>query len=152
MVTHQRVACSWNTRPDMAGSPHLPEDRAPSPPSPNIETAFTLSFFKLQFEVYCNHLIVWSYYRFIKKSNCDDVYYENEGAYICAFAFKIFSLPVPTSPDTQTFWQVPDPTLPKVKNPYPSGPCEKTQWCLMKKYYHRITSKIWPFCQSILVS
>ena len=56
MVTHQRVACSWNTRPDMAGSSQLPEDRASSPPSPNIETAFTLSslcFYrgKLQFEV-----------------------------------------------------------------------------------------------------
>ena len=52
MVTHQRVACSWNTRPNMV----VPEDRASSPPSPNIETAFTLSslcFYrgKLQFEV-----------------------------------------------------------------------------------------------------
>ena len=43
MVTHQGVARSWHTRPDMDGSPHLPKDRAPSPPSPNIETAFTLS-------------------------------------------------------------------------------------------------------------
>ena len=56
----------------MAGSPHLFEDRVPSPPSPNIETTFTLSSLsfhrgKLQFEVYCNHLIVWSYSGFIKK-------------------------------------------------------------------------------------
>ena len=49
MVTHQGVARSWHTCAVMAGSPHLPEDRAPSPPSPNnisisnIETAFTLS-------------------------------------------------------------------------------------------------------------
>ena len=56
MVTHQGVARGWHTCADMAGSPHLPEDRASSPPSPNIETAFTLSslcFYrgKLQFEV-----------------------------------------------------------------------------------------------------
>ena len=38
------------------------------------------------------------------------------------FAFKIFSLPVPTRPGTQTFWQVPDPSRPEVKNPYPSDP------------------------------
>ena len=38
------------------------------------------------------------------------------------FAFKIFSLPVPTRPGTRTFWQVPDPSRPEVKNPYPSDP------------------------------
>ena len=38
------------------------------------------------------------------------------------FAFKIFSLPVWTRPFTQTFWQIPDPSRPEVKNPYPSGP------------------------------
>ena len=38
------------------------------------------------------------------------------------FAFKIFSLPVPTRPGTRTFWQVPDPSNPEVKNPYPSDP------------------------------
>ena len=60
MVTHQGVARSWHTRADMAGSHHLPEDRAPSPPSPNIiETAFTLSSIsfhrgKLQFKVQMN--------------------------------------------------------------------------------------------------
>ena len=32
------------------------------------------------------------------------------------FAFKIFSLPVPTRPSTRTFWQVPDPSRPEVKN------------------------------------
>ena len=63
MVAHQGAARSWHTRAKMAGSPHLSEDRAPSPPSPKIETTFTLSYFnfhrgKLQFEVYCNHLIV----------------------------------------------------------------------------------------------
>ena len=36
------------------------------------------------------------------------------------FAFKIFSLPVPTRPGTRTFLQVPDPSRPEVKNPYPS--------------------------------
>ena len=63
MVAHQRAACSWHTRAELAGSPRLPEDRAPSPTSPNNETTFTLSSLsfhtgKLQFEVYCNHLIV----------------------------------------------------------------------------------------------
>ena len=38
------------------------------------------------------------------------------------FAFKIFSLPVPTRPGTWTFWQVPDPSRPEVKTPYPSDP------------------------------
>ena len=63
VIAHQGAACSWHTRAEMAGSPHLFEDRVPSPPSPNIETTFTLSSLsfhrgKLQFEVYCNHLIV----------------------------------------------------------------------------------------------
>ena len=63
MVAHQGAARSWHTRAKMAGSPHLSKDRAPSPPSPKIETTYTLSSFsfhrgKLQFEVYCNHLIV----------------------------------------------------------------------------------------------
>ena len=56
MVTHQGVARGWHTLADMAGSPHLPEDRAPSPHSPNIDTASTLSSLsfhrgKLQFKV-----------------------------------------------------------------------------------------------------
>ena len=38
------------------------------------------------------------------------------------FAFKIFSLPIPTRPGTRTFLQVPDPSRPEVKNPYPSDP------------------------------
>ena len=38
------------------------------------------------------------------------------------FAFKIVSLPVLTRPDTRTFLQLPDPSRPKVKNPYPSDP------------------------------
>ena len=37
-------------------------------------------------------------------------------------AFKIFLLPVPTRPGTRTFLQVPDPSRPEVKNPYPSDP------------------------------
>ena len=41
------------------------------------------------------------------------------------FAFKIFSLPVPTRPGTRTFWQVPDPSRPEVKNPYPSDPAKE---------------------------
>ena len=43
------------------------------------------------------------------------------------FAFKIFSLPVPTRPGTRTFWQVPDPSRPEVKNPYPSDPVHNTE-------------------------
>ena len=42
------------------------------------------------------------------------------------FAFKIFSIPVPTHPGTRTFWQVPDPSRPEVKNPYPSDPAQET--------------------------
>ena len=41
------------------------------------------------------------------------------------FAFKIFSLPVPTRPGTRTFWQVPDPSRPEIKNPYPSDPARQ---------------------------
>ena len=44
------------------------------------------------------------------------------------FAFKIFSLPVPTRPNTQTFLQVPDPSRPEVKNPYPSDPGQVGYW------------------------
>ena len=47
------------------------------------------------------------------------------------FAFKIFSLPVPTRPGTRTFWQVPDPSRPEVKNLYPSDPA-----------YHTITQNL----------
>ena len=43
------------------------------------------------------------------------------------FAFKIFSQLVPTRPGTQTFWQVPDPSRPEVKNPYPSDPARETR-------------------------
>ena len=42
------------------------------------------------------------------------------------FAFKIFSLPVPTRPDTRSFLQVPDPSRPEVKKPYPSDPANDT--------------------------
>ena len=42
------------------------------------------------------------------------------------FAFKIFSLPVPTRPGTRTFLQVPDPSRPEVKNLYPSDPDHNT--------------------------
>ena len=41
------------------------------------------------------------------------------------FAFKIFLLPVPTRPGTRTFLQVPDPSRPEVKNPYPSDPAHQ---------------------------
>ena len=65
---------------------------------------------------------MWSYRGFIK-SNCDDVYYKKmRGPIDVLFAFKIFSLPVPTRPGTRTFWQVPDQSRPEVKNPYPSDP------------------------------
>ena len=55
------------------------------------------------------------------------------------FAFKIFSLPVPTRPGARTFWQVPDPSRPEVKNPYPSDPAHwsrchdsRTKWTQSK--------------------
>ena len=100
--------------------------------SSNIETTFTLSSLsfhrgKLQFEVSCNHLIVWSYRGFIK-SNCDDnmmSMVKNDGIPHALFASKIFSLPIPTRPGTRTFLQVPDPSHPEVKNPYPSDPAHK---------------------------
>ena len=95
----------------------------------NIENTFTLCSLrfhcaKLQFEVCCNHLIVWSYCGFIK-SNCDDIMrsmVKMRGLLHAFFAFKIFSLPIPTRPGTRTFLQVPDPSRPEVKNLYPSDP------------------------------
>ena len=55
------------------------------------------------------------------------------------FAFKIFSQPVPTRPGTQTFWQVPDPSRPEVKNPYPSVPAYEQipyqeDYCLSRRH------------------
>ena len=47
--------------------------------------------------------------------------------YMWFFAFKIFSLPVPTRPGTRTFLQVPDPSRPEVKNLYPSDPAHRTE-------------------------
>ena len=38
------------------------------------------------------------------------------------FAFKIFSLPIPTRPGIRTFLQVPNPSRPEVQKPYPLGP------------------------------
>ena len=38
------------------------------------------------------------------------------------FAFEIVSVHVPTRPGAQTFLQVPDPSRPEVKKPYPSDP------------------------------
>ena len=97
--------------------------------SSNIETLFTLSSLsfhrgKLQFEVYCNHLIEWSYRGFIK-SNCDDIMrsmLKMRELLHALFASKIFSLPIPTRPGTRTFLQVPDPSHPEVKKTYPPGP------------------------------
>ena len=50
---------------------------------------------------------------------------KNDGIPHTLFAFKIFSLPIPTRPGTRTFLQVPDPSRPEVKNPYPSDPAYK---------------------------
>ena len=52
---------------------------------------------------------------------------KKRGPVYVIFAFKIFSLPVPTRPGTRTFWQVPDPSRPEVKNPYPSDPVEEEE-------------------------
>ena len=41
------------------------------------------------------------------------------------FVSKIFSLPIPTRPGTRTFLQVPDPSRPEDKNPYPSDPADE---------------------------
>ena len=49
------------------------------------------------------------------------------------FAFKIFLLPVPTRPGTRPFLQVPDPSRPEVKNPYPSDPALKVKWWKQKR-------------------
>ena len=67
------------------------------------------------------------------------------------FAFKIFSLPVPTRPGTRTFWQVPDPSRPEVKNPYPSDPERDQGENLLKKQSLKmgdwIKYRIGYFCQ-----
>ena len=124
MVTHQRVACSWNARPDMAGSPHLPEDRASSPPSPNIETTFTLSSLsfhrgKLQFEVYCNHLIVWSYSGFIKKVIVMMTIMKMRGpvVYNCFLPLKFSHYPSRPVPVSELFGKYPTRPVPKSKTP-----------------------------------
>ena len=52
---------------------------------------------------------------------------KKRGPVYVLFAFKIFLLPVPTRPGTRTFWQVPDPSCPEVKNPYPSDPVSDTE-------------------------
>ncbi len=36
MVVHQGAVRSWHTHAESAGSPSIPEDRAPSPPSPTL--------------------------------------------------------------------------------------------------------------------
>ena len=56
--------------------------------------------------------------------------------YIHICAFKIFSLPVPTRPGTRTFWQVPDPSRPEVKNPYPSDPDYNHYFYKHHNYYY----------------
>ena len=68
------------------------------------------------------------------------------------FAFKIFSLPVPTRPGTRTFWQVPDPSRPEVKNPYPSDPDHHPKdlskdflWFIIQKIFFRQSSKRFSF-------
>ena len=48
------------------------------------------------------------------------------------FAFKIFLLPVPTRPGTRTFLQLPDPSRPEVKNPYPSDPVDQREVSIVR--------------------
>ena len=66
---------------------------------------------------------------FHKKSNCDDVYYENEGTctYMYFLPLKFSQYPSQPVPVTRTFWQVPGPSRPEVKNPYPSDPAHRAQ-------------------------
>ena len=45
------------------------------------------------------------------------------------FACKIFLLPVPTRPGTWNFLQVPDPSRPEVKKPYPSDTGRGSHFC-----------------------
>ena len=58
---------------------------------------------------------------------------KKRGPVYVLFAYKIFSLPVLTRPATQTFWQVPDPSRPEVKNPYPSDPAQNPREFAMQK-------------------
>ena len=44
----------------------------------------------------------------------------------------MLSLPVPARPGTRTFLQVPDPSRPEVKNPYPSDPAGITYSVIIK--------------------
>ena len=56
------------------------------------------------------------------------------------FAFNILLLPVPTRPGTRAFLQVPDPSRPKVKNPYPSDPAGSvlpSKWLFIHPW-HRV--------------
>ena len=88
----------------------------------NIENTFTLCSLrfhcaKLQFEVCCNHLIVWSYCGFIK-SNCDDVNDENEGTDICDFLpLKFYHYPSLPVPVPELFCKYPTRPVPKSKTP-----------------------------------
>ena len=89
----------------------------------NIENTFTLcslSFHcaKLQFEVCCNHLIVWSYCGFIK-SNCDDVNDENEGTctYMYFLPLKFSQYPSRPVPVPELFGKYPTRPVPKSKTP-----------------------------------
>ena len=64
---------------------------------------------------------------------------KKRGPVYVLFAFKIFLLLVPTRPGTRTFCQVPDPSRPEVKNPYPSDPaCDQVLANLDDQSYKRI--------------
>ena len=58
------------------------------------------------------------------------------------FAFKMFLLPVPTRPGTRPFLQVPDPSRPKVKNPYPSDPARGILRWAGQSWYTEILSHL----------
>ena len=59
------------------------------------------------------------------------------------FAFKIFLLPVPTRPGTRPFLQVPDPSRPEVKNPFPSDPALKVE--LVRSGPYTCTRDTYPY-------
>ena len=62
------------------------------------------------------------------------------------FAFKIFSLPVPTRPGTRTFLQVPDPSRPEVKNPYPSDPGRWLWFEVAQEWGGQPAAWLWGWC------
>ena len=63
--------------------------------------------------------------------------------------FKVFSLPVPSRPGTRAFFQVPDPSRPKVINQHPSGPDVRQARCI-GHFFQCKAPKVRTACESLL--